>query len=39
MRDDRSLEKRLSSDVWDRVGFACIMLSMAWDSIETSDAR
>jgi hypothetical protein len=39
MRDDRSLEKRLGSDVWDRVGLACIMLNIAWDSIETSEAR
>lgn len=39
MREERSLEKRLGSDVCDRDALACIILSMPCDRVETSDAR
>jgi hypothetical protein len=39
IREERSLEKRLGSDDCDKEGLACIMLSMPWDRVETSDAR
>ena len=41
MRADMSppFENRFESDVWDKEGLFCIIVSIDWERIDTSEAR